>query len=95
MDKPKKYKNIAIGLYGAAHVQWTEGDASDNKSRVYYDHIEYVKEEPVVWSLANSPTNNLPIGEHTFPFEFQLPRNIPNSFEGFYGYVRYHVGVTV
>ena len=41
VDKPKKYKNnIAIGLYGAAHVQWTEGDASDNKSRVYYDHIE-------------------------------------------------------
>ena len=93
VDKPKKYKNIAIGLYGAAKVHWTESDG--NNTSTYSNYIKYVKEELVVWSLENSPTNNLPIGEHTFPFEFRLPRNIPNSFEGAYGHVRYHVGVTV
>ena len=95
VDKPKKYKNIAIGLYGAAHVRWTEGEGDSNNSTTYSNHIEYVREESVLWSLVNSPTNNLPIGEHTFPFELQLPQNIPNSFEGAYGHVRYHVRMTV
>ena len=92
VDKPKKYKYIAIGLYGAAKVCWEVG-GSENRSST--NHIEYVRKESVVWSLQNSPTNNLPIGEHTFSFEFQLPQNIPNSFEGACGHVRYHVGMTV
>ena len=93
VDKPKKYKNIAIGLYGAAKVLWTERRNKHTIRRTNY--IEYVREESVLWSLVNSPTNNLPIGEHTFPFELQLSQNIPSSFEGHFGSVRYHVGVTV
>ena len=92
VDKPKKYKNIAIGLYGAAHVRWTEGEKNEVCRT---NHIQYVREESVVWSLENSPTNNLPIGEYTFPFEFRLPQNIPHSFEGRIGRVNYQVGVTV
>ena len=72
------------------------GQNSDTSVQLEHtNHIEYVREESVMWSLENSPTNNLPIGEHTFPFEFQLPQNMPSSFEGHFGCVRYHVGVTV
>jgi hypothetical protein len=33
----------------------------------------------------------LPAGEHSFPFSMILPDDLPSSFEGQYGYVRYTV----
>lgn len=34
---------------------------------------------------------DIPAGHHRYPFKFQLPYNIPSSFEHHYGYVRYTV----
>lgn len=33
----------------------------------------------------------LPPGQHFYPFSFQLPPNLPSSFEGGDGYVRYTI----
>ena len=38
-----------------------------------------------------SNTTKLASGRHTFPFSFLLPSNLPSSFEGAHGYVRYSV----
>jgi hypothetical protein len=35
----------------------------------------------------------LQAGQHTFPFSFILPHNLPSSFEGQFGHVRYYVKV--
>ncbi|ESO88266.1 hypothetical protein LOTGIDRAFT_165704 [Lottia gigantea] len=37
----------------------------------------------------------LPAGINTYPFQFQLPGNLPSSFEGQYGYVRYWLKSTI
>jgi hypothetical protein len=37
----------------------------------------------------------LPAGEHSFPFSMILPDQLPSSFEGQYGYVRYTVEATL
>jgi sporulation-control protein spo0M len=37
----------------------------------------------------------LPAGEHSFPFSMILPNDLPSSFEGQYGYVRYTVEATL
>ncbi|KAJ8316570.1 hypothetical protein KUTeg_005879 [Tegillarca granosa] len=37
----------------------------------------------------------LPSGRHSYPFQFQLPPNLPASFEGEYGYIRYWVKALV
>lgn len=34
-------------------------------------------------------------GTYCYPFQFQLPENIPSSFEGEYGHVRYTVKATI
>jgi hypothetical protein len=34
-------------------------------------------------------------GEHSFPFSMMLANNLPSSFEGQYGYVRYTVKATL
>ncbi|XP_059483165.1 arrestin domain-containing protein 17-like [Neocloeon triangulifer] len=40
--------------------------------------------------LPASPNDPLlEAGEHKYPFHFNLPHNIPSSFEGHFGYVRY------
>jgi len=37
----------------------------------------------------------LPAGNYSYPFQFQLPPNLPSSFEGYYGHVRYWVRGTI
>lgn len=34
-------------------------------------------------------------GEHSFPFTMTLPQNLPPSFEGDYGYIRYWAKATI
>ncbi len=89
VDKPKKYHSIVVKLRGKAKVHWTE---SQGKRTVHYRNSEtYVRVHTTVWELENSPTGDLPIGEHHFPFSFQLPQNAPPSFKGDFGRVRYKV----
>ena len=37
----------------------------------------------------------LPAGEHTFPFECKLPQQLPSSFEGKFGQIRYLARATI
>lgn len=34
-------------------------------------------------------------GEHSYPFQHVLPKDLPTSFEGKFGYIRYTTCVTV
>ena len=45
--------------------------------------------------LGSNATTELSIGNHEFPFSFELPANIPSSFEGKHGHVRYKVTATI
>ena len=38
---------------------------------------------------------SLGIGQHSYPFSFILPQNIPGSFEGSHGHVRYTIKGTM
>jgi sporulation-control protein spo0M len=92
-DTPKDYDSIGVKLYGRADVQWTVRDG--NRSRTYSNIVIYIKRRYILWSKENSPVDKLPRGEHTFPFQYQLPQNIPPSFEGTVGRVRYEIRVKV
>ena len=48
-----------------------------------------------LWKRNESLKDGLPPGAHEFPFEFPLPTNIPSSFEGRYGWIRYTIKVWV
>lgn len=53
---------------------------------------------PIIFNLDNNSedaNNPLPAGQHTFPFQLQLPQDLPPSFEGAYGYIRYWAKATI
>lgn len=93
VDKPKEYTSIIVKLFGRAEVSWSERRGSGNNSySVHYDRVvPYIEEETVVWSREEAPSGELPVGKHTFPFQYQLPQNIPRSFDGYSGKVEYEI----
>jgi hypothetical protein len=49
----------------------------------------------VIYYLLSGNTEVLQSGEHCFQFSVILPNNVPSSFEGQYGHVRYTVKATL
>ena len=81
--KMTNIENIRVKLTGFADVHWTE--FNDEHVYHYRNHEEYLKNEIVIHN------GYLPVGLHAFPFSFILPANLPSSFEGQHGHVRYYV----
>ncbi|KAK7861784.1 hypothetical protein R5R35_011957 [Gryllus longicercus] len=99
--KEKKIRGICLRVKGAADVYWTESRSvtgsdgnSETQTVTYSAHELYAHIE--IW-LVGSPCGEmmLPPGKHTYPFSYTLPHNIPSSFEGIHGHVRYTVKVEV
>lgn len=92
VDKPEKYRSISVELWGGANVRWTEaGNDDEDYYDVFTNSETYVQIHTVVWKPENSPTGELPAGEHYFPFSFQLPQNVPSSFFGAHGKIEYEL----
>ena len=87
VDKAKDYKQITVRLSGRAQVQWQVRRWSSNTEKV----ILYHNCVCILWSKDGILSGQFPIGEHTYPFEFLLPENIPSSLETSTGQIRYEV----
>ncbi|KAI8129638.1 Arrestin domain-containing protein 17 [Lucilia cuprina] len=101
-DKPKQVKAVTLKINGCANTSWSEdeGMGDDKKSVTYDGHIDYIKSKTYlfVFSKGSDNTNEGVIiepGVHTFPFSCLIPPQSPSSVEGFYGYIRYWVQVTL
>ena len=88
VDKPKDYDRIIVELWGGANVRWTE---SHHASITYKYSEAYFNPQIEVWKAEASPTGQLPIGVHTFPFSFHLPQDIPSSFHTVTGQIKYEI----
>lgn len=81
-----KVKDIQIRLQGFCDVWWSECDhdyETDCNCTPFTNHEEYISEKLFVHSGA------LGSGCHIFPFSFLLPSNLPCSFKGDYGEIKY------
>ncbi|XP_050957308.1 arrestin domain-containing protein 3-like [Labeo rohita] len=103
VTKEIKVDSFFVKLTGDADVRWTEGE--DEDKRTYKDHERYFKlkqyfiqesskrgQSEKYTTLVNGETYGPVIrpGSHVFPFRFQLPQqNMPPSFKGFHGWVKY------
>ena len=84
-------------LYGHAHVHWTEtrttgtGNNQRTETISYTSNETYVEQTAVLWSSQQTPHGMIGPGYYRFQFQFTIPPHCPASFQGTYGYIRYHV----
>ena len=93
VDKPQDYDRVIVALWGGASVRWTENRGSgENQSTITYKYSEtFFNPQIKVWKAEASPTGQLPIGVHTFPFSFNLPQDTPSSFHTVIGQIKYAI----
>ncbi|XP_022091245.1 arrestin domain-containing protein 3-like isoform X2 [Acanthaster planci] len=84
-------------IQGPSQRQWQDGTSTYERhqaSEVYFNNTLVLFGSGQKDSGTQDLT--LPSGRHNFPFQFQLPKtDLPASFEGLNGYVRYKTKVVV
>ncbi|XP_035687000.1 arrestin domain-containing protein 3-like isoform X1 [Branchiostoma floridae] len=95
-----KMRGLWLLFHGQSEVEWREHGSDD--SSVTYKSVEtYFKHEVTLFGTAREQSSQgdaavLPMGRHVFPFQYQLPaEELPCSFEGEHGYVRYIITATI
>jgi len=82
--KDLKQNGITVLFRGQERVSFTEGSDEDEEN--YYETRSHV--EQVIELVGKG---KLPSGEHKFPFEFDIPGNVPSSYRGSSGNIIYVV----
>lgn len=93
---------IKIRFLGEARTKWVETEKRQNQEgkteeerKDVEGHEEYFQISYYLLGGANSGETELPPGAHTYPFTCSLPPQLPSSFEGEFGFVRYTIKVTL
>ncbi|XP_059172626.1 arrestin domain-containing protein 17-like [Physella acuta] len=97
---PLPVRGVRMTFFGEGRVEWDEGHAVSQVSRpkrvwknvrTVHDIEIYSKTTTILYGADPESTYNhiLPAGNHTMPFELPVPSDLPSSFEGTHGYVRY------
>jgi len=100
LNEPKKMARLKVELVGKGEVHWketrrvTRGSGDNRRTETVTDHYNaserYTNQEAIVF-----PGPSLGEGVHLFKFNFNLPSNLPSSFESGPGHVRYYVKATI
>lgn len=100
LDANKRIRGIEIRARGEAEVRWTETrqireDGKIRPSHEYFrSHELYFENKYHIIGGTGSDIMLQP-GDHCYPFSIVLPDNLPCSFEGRYGHIRYIVKATL
>lgn len=95
-----KMRGVRLKFSGRAYVHWTEqhstgsGKNRRTETRHYSATEQYFNFELLLFGPGSGSTV-LQAGRHTFPFVYQLPPNLPSSYESHIGNVRYHIKGTI
>ncbi|XP_076175389.1 arrestin domain-containing protein 3 isoform X2 [Ptiloglossa arizonensis] len=91
----KSVRGLYFTAKGEACVRWTETESGPNNEsqEITYSNFQSYFNFQASILRANSKNSrvHIPVGYQRYTFQFQLPNNIPSSFEHRYGHVRYTV----
>nr|XP_019535179.2 arrestin domain-containing protein 2-like isoform X2 [Aedes albopictus] len=89
LDKPKLVNDFRLVISGCAEVRWSERKGRDRKV-TYTGKEDLLRAETKLIAESNSNTE-IPAGIHVYNFSSPIPVNVPTSFEGEHGKIRYTV----
>ncbi|KAJ8714744.1 hypothetical protein PYW07_002969 [Mythimna separata] len=98
--KMKTIHGIYVDMKGFCKVHWTTSHTRRVNDRtehytVHHDsHEEYFRSKHFMFGSENGE-HHLKPGQHDFRFEFHIPPDVPSTFEGSYGHIRYRVKVVM
>ncbi|KAK0064254.1 arrestin domain-containing protein 1 [Biomphalaria pfeifferi] len=78
-------RGLTIHFLGMATVSWE----SPKKRKVYQASEIYMESAKPLLDIGYDSYVDLPSGLHQFGFRYQLPTNLPSTFNGVYGQVTY------
>lgn len=92
LQDPLKASGICVSLSGEAKTSWV----NKMSDKIFESTDTYVNERMDIPYLHRISDGELmPPGAHKMPFSFQLPNNLPSSYEGDFGYIRYKVSASI
>lgn len=92
--RPTALRTITIRVVGEGNVSWKD-EEGDSRSPINQAEEKYVDVSKIVLETKNQNPRNLQPGYTNFPFEYQLPENLPSSYIGKFGNVTYTIKCTV
>ncbi|KAK7866141.1 hypothetical protein R5R35_004789 [Gryllus longicercus] len=101
VDTQKKIRGLVVHFKGEASVKWdvtetkkNEAGSAVQETTVFTGQEQYFENK---FNVLGGGGNEVFIepGEHSYPFMTYLPPNLPSSFEGEFGHVRYTVKATL
>ncbi|ELU04845.1 hypothetical protein CAPTEDRAFT_173828 [Capitella teleta] len=104
LAEPMKMRGIRLRFYGGANVHWSERHTSGSgknrrtTTRHYRSSQNYFDYMLVLYGKAPNQDGDNPVhpaGRHQYPFHYTLPQNLPSSFEGPHGQVRYWINCNI
>ncbi|KAH3746680.1 arrestin domain-containing protein 3-like [Dreissena polymorpha] len=102
LRRSMKIQGIEIKVKGRCMAEWREIDPNTGEERQLYEQEDYINQKiPILGKELNQSVVNgsdvtphvefIDSGTHVHSFEFDLADDIPSSFEGIHGYVRYWI----
>jgi len=89
LSQPKIIKQLKIVFSGQASAKSSPASSSDMIQELLFDGMM------IRLVHTGDLGTEIPAGQHNYPFTFQLPPNIPSSFESAHGSVRYTLTATL
>lgn len=89
LDKPKLVNGFRLVISGCAEVRWSERKNKDR--RVTYSGKEELLRAHTYLIPENNGNTEIPAGVHIYNFASPIPTQVPTSFEGKHGKIRYTV----
>ncbi|XP_024944792.1 arrestin domain-containing protein 17 [Cephus cinctus] len=91
LDSSLKVRGIEIRYKGEGNVRWKHEGSGTHTCKATES---YLRERSYIYGNGEDESE-IPEGNHVFPFNWNLPSNIPCSFESFYGKIRYSIKAVV
>ncbi|KAG5891405.1 hypothetical protein JTB14_031472 [Gonioctena quinquepunctata] len=88
---------ISIKLRGNEHTSWSERKKFYDPGRnTLYRNVCYSGNNEVLFrDLTLIREGSIASGRYEYPFSFILPKSLPSTFEGSYGYIKYYIKASV
>ncbi|XP_053681063.1 arrestin domain-containing protein 3-like [Anopheles nili] len=92
-----KVTGISLHLKGFAEVHWSEtsGSGKNRNTTHYRGRQDYINTVTFLQGSHDSGSFDLVPGTQSHPFCYQLPVNLPSSYEGKHGHIRYALKVVL